>query len=102
MRFDGEEKCSGQKGENLSIWSPAAFRKNYEGDAAPQTFEGGLDGTDGSGRILLIDADLAGAAEMPSDERVAKQLAFKDDAELKRQINVQDRNVEGRRVRGGV
>jgi hypothetical protein len=43
-----------------------------------------------------------GALQMPADERISQQFALEDDAELKRQIDVEDRNVERRGVRDGI
>ena len=94
--FDREKECARQKRLNLAIPRAAAFGKDDQRHAAAQAPQRGLDGADRSGRVLLVDADLSRALQMPADEWVREQFTFEDDAELKWQVDVEDRNVEGR------
>src|ERR1019366_3519799 len=102
LRFDGEKECARQKRLNLAIPRAAAFGKDDQRHAVAQAPQGGLDGADRRRRVLLVDADLSGALQMPADEWVRQQFTFEDDAELKRQVNVEDRNVEGRCMSDGI
>src|SRR5208337_5401312 len=84
---------------NLAILSASALGKNDERHAAAQAAQRRLDRADRSGWVLLVDADLSGALQMPAYEWVGKQLALENDAELKGQIDVENRNVERRGMR---
>ena len=102
LRFDGEEKSAGEKRLNDAIGGAATLGKNDEWCSAAQAAESGLDGADRSGWILLVDTDLPGAFEVPADERVGKQFTFENNAELEREVDVKDRNIQGGGVGDGV
>src|SRR5262249_19119458 len=55
-----------------------------------------------AGRILLVDADLPRAREVPSDDWIRKQLFLEGDAELERQGDVEHRDVERGSMGDGV
>src|SRR5215470_3275804 len=48
--------------------------------------------------ILEVDGNLAGASQVPAHEGIVKQLALRQNAKLKWQIQVQDRDVERRKM----
>src|ERR1019366_7678550 len=97
--FDREKECARQKRLNPAIPGAATLGKDDERRAVAQAPQRRLDGADRSGRVLLVDADLSRALQMPADERVRQQFTLENDAELKWQVDVEDRNVERRCVR---
>src|SRR5208337_91071 len=96
LRFDGEKECARQKRLNLAISGTATLGKNHQRHAAAQAPQRGLDGADRSRRVLLVDADLSGALQMPAYKWVGEQFALENDTELKGQVDVENRNVERR------
>src|ERR1035441_1644159 len=99
LRFDGEKECARQKRLNPAIPGAAAFGKDDQRHAVAQAPQRGLDGADRSRRVLLVDADLSRTLQMPADEWVREQFTFENDAELRWQIDIEDRNVERRCMR---
>src|SRR5208337_1977041 len=93
---------AGEKRLYLAIARAAALGKNDQRHATAQAPQRRLDGANGIRRALLIDANLPRTLQMPADEWVREQFALEHNTELKRQINVEDRNVERRCVRDRV
>src|SRR5579871_596724 len=50
------------------------------------------------GRILLVDADLSRSLQLPADYGIREQFLLKSNPELKRQVHVQNWNIERRSV----
>lgn len=96
LGFDSEKKGSGHQGFDFAVWRATTFRKNDERHAASQTLHGGSNLAHGSGRLLLIHADLAGALEMPADDGIRQQFALEQNPELKWKVGVKNRNIERR------
>ena len=102
LRLDGEKECAWQKRLDVSVPRAAAFGKDDQRHAVAQAPQRRLDGADGSGRVLLVDADLSRAPQMPTNEWVGEQFTFENDAELEWQVDVENRNVERRGMRDRV
>src|SRR5579864_853086 len=98
LRLDRQEKCSGKEGLNAAVGGAPAFRKDNERHTVFQRAQRGFDLSDGARGVLLIYADLPRALQMPADDGIRQQLFLVKNAELKRQIGVERRNIE----RGGV
>jgi hypothetical protein len=101
LSFDGEEKRARQERLDVAVRGATAFGKDDERHAGAQAAQSRLDRTNGSGGMLLVDANLSGAPKMPADEGVVEKLALEDDAELKGQVNIEDRNIKRRRMGDG-
>ena len=96
LRLDRKKKCARKKRLHIAIARAAALGKDYQRHATAQAPQRRLDGADRSRRVLLVDADLSGAPEMPADERVGQQFTFENDPELKGQVDLEDWDVERR------
>src|SRR3984885_2809056 len=98
LRLDRQKKRSRQKRLNLAVPSAPTLGKNYQRHPFAQALQRGLDRSNRSGRVLLIDADLPRPSQMPSNERIRQKLALENDPKLKWQINVENWNIERRSV----
>src|SRR6202167_4842247 len=99
LGLDREKKCTWQKRLKLAIAGTAAFGENDQRHTAAQTSQRRFHRADRSRWVLLVDADLPGTLQMPSDKWIHQQFTLENDAELKWQMNVEDRNVERRGMR---
>ncbi len=75
LRANGEKRGSLEKGLELSVWGAAAFRKDEERHPRAQ----GTQRPVKPAGPLLIDRNLAGAVEMPADERPFPQTLLGQD-----------------------
>src|SRR5262249_42886473 len=92
---DGGEECSAHEGLQLSILRAPAFRKYDQGHVVLDGLHSAVQAAYGLLGIFQIYRNLSRPPQMPTHERVAKELAFGEDPELKWQVSVKHGDIQG-------
>ena len=100
--FDGHESAAGEEGLGASVGGATSFGEDDKREAMFEGVDSSAKAGDSGAGTGLIDRDLAGAVEVPADERNLPQALFGDDAELEGKFGEEDRGVVVAEVVGGV
>lgn len=74
---------SGDKGLGLTVGRASTLGEDDHREAVPEGLDASIKAGDGVAGAGLVDGDLAGAVEIPADERDLPKVLFRHDAELK-------------------
>lgn len=99
---DREEGGPGEKRLDGSVGGAGTFRKDKEGHTVAKRANSGAEAGDRCVGVDGVDRNLAGAVEMPADERHRPELFLGENAELEGQRGEDNRRVHVGRVIGRV
>ncbi len=100
FRLDRHVACARHERLHLSRRRAPALRKHHQRRSIFQVRHCPQQAAHGAQLVPRRDRHLPRPPQMPAHERIAKQLFFRDDAELPRHARVQDWNVERGNVVG--
>ena len=86
----------------MAVRTASTFGKDDQGHTGFDGLRGGRERAHGVAGVGAVDGDLAGALEMPADERQTEELDLGEDPELEGQADIKHWDVQGRGVIGGV
>ncbi len=90
------------KGRSCAGGGASAFGEDDDGVSVMEGVDGGVEGAEGGADVGGIDGDLSGAAEVPAEDGEGEEFFFGEDAELGGEVRVEQGDVHGGQVVGGV
>ncbi len=102
LSLDGGVEDSAEEGLEVAVGAASALGKDDEGHSIFNGLGGGGERAQRGAGVGAVNGNLAGAAKVPSEKRETEELELGKDAELKGQSDVEDGDIEGGGVIGGV
>ena len=91
LGFDGHERGAGLEGGGGALGGATTFREDEQGDAGLEGLDAAEEAGDGGAAGFGVDRNLAGALEVPADERDFPERLLGEDAELEGEFGEEER-----------